>query len=318
MFLSIFLLIAGFSFLLKGADWLVDGSASLAKRFKIPEIVIGLTIVAFGTSAPELVVNVVASFTGRSEIAIGNILGSNIANILLILGIAGLIYPLSVKKDTVWKEIPLSFLAVLIVGVMANDVLLGNQLSSFLSRGDGLVLLGYFLVFLYYIYSISKKKDSSEVGLEKVNLSKSIGLSFSGLIFLILGGYLAVENAVVIATFFGVSQSIIGLTIVAIGTSLPELVTSAVAAFKKKPDIAIGNVVGSNIFNIFWILGISALIRPLPFLESMNWDVLAGIIASFILFLWMFIGRKHTLERWQAGVLLAGYLGYVAFLIIKG
>uniref|UniRef100_A0A7C4R5D9 Calcium/sodium antiporter n=1 Tax=candidate division CPR3 bacterium TaxID=2268181 RepID=A0A7C4R5D9_UNCC3 len=318
--LTYILFLIGFVFLIKGADLLVDGSSSLAKRFKIPDIVIGLTIVALGTSAPELIVNIMASFKGASGIAIGNILGSNIANILLILGISSIIFPLVVKKATIWKEIPFSLLGVLSLFLLVNDEFLFKANSSFLSRFDGLLLLLFFGYFIYYTFSIVKKKKDIPVDEDiKIhsNLKSSIYI-LVGLFGLALGGSWIVNGAVVMASNFGVSQSLIGLTIVAVGTSLPELATSAVAAFKRKPDIAVGNVVGSNIFNIFWILGISSLIRPIPFSSSSNFDIFVVIGATIVLFLVMFVGKKKVIEKWQGVLFVLTYVAYIAFLVIRG
>lgn len=311
---------AGLFFLIKGADMLVDNASSLAKKFNISEIVIGLTIVAFGTSAPELAVNILASLSGNTEIAIANILGSNVANILLILGIAGIIYPLAVKKETVWKEIPLSLLAALLVGFMANDTLIDKMPYSGLTRIDGLVLLSFFIIFLYYIVSLSQNGEAPEnmIDEKKEGVLKLIVFIILGLAGLVVGGKLLVDSAVALALAWGVSQSLVGLTIVAIGTSLPELFTSVIAAYKKKADIAIGNVVGSNIFNIFWILGLSAIIKPLPFSPASNIDIMMTIAASALLFLFMFIGKRHLLERWQSGILLIIYFIYIYTIAIRG
>lgn len=302
--------------LLKGADWLVDGSSALAKRLKISDIVIGLTVVAFGTSAPEFVVNLVSSWQGHTQLAIGNILGSNIANMLLILGVAGIIYPLTVKRQTIWKEIPFSLLAALVVWILANDVLLDHAGLSALSRIDGLILLCFFVIFLYYVVNVAlSSKFEKADDIKSISLGKSFGLTLIGLVGLTLGGKLVVDQAVSMATALGISQSIIALTIVALGTSLPELLTSAIAAYKHKSDIAIGNVVGSNIFNIFWVLGVSAVIRPLPFDPASNIDVLVGVGASALLFAFMFIGKRHVLQRWQAGLFIALYVGYLAMVV---
>lgn len=290
--LTYILFIIGFVLLIKGAYFLVDGSGSIAKKLKIPSLVIGLTVVAFGTSAPEAVVNVLASLSGNTEIAIGNILGSNIANIFLILGISSIIYPLTAQKNTVIKEIPFSLLAALLVGFMANDMLLEGRMFSEISRIDGLILLSFFVIFIYYIVGISKNGvDSEEDSLPMYSIGRSIFFIFFGLVGLVLGGKWIVDGAVAMALSFGVSQSLVGLTIVAIGTSLPELATSVVAARKKQSDIAIGNIVGSNIFNIFWILGISALINPMPFSAKSNPDIFMAIVASLLLFQ---IGRAHV------------------------
>jgi cation:H+ antiporter len=317
--LTYFLFIIGFGILIKGADWLVDGASSLAKKLKIPVIVIGLTIVAFGTSAPELIVNIFASAQGRTEIAIGNILGSNIFNVFLILGISAIIFPLAVKKNTVWKEIPLSLLAAIALGLMANDVLFDGAATSAITRIDGLMLLAFFVIFMWYIYGISKREgDEEEVKIKEFGVPKSLLFIALGLVCLVFGGKWIVDGAVQIAITLGVSESLIGLTIVAAGTSLPELATSAVAAYKHNADIAVGNIVGSNIFNIFLILGVSSVIRPLPFRETSNVDVMMTVAASLALFAFMFIGKKQFLERWQGVFFVLTFIVYIAFAIIRG
>jgi len=314
--LTYILFVLGFIVLIKGADLLVDGASSIARKFRISPLVIGLTIVAFGTSAPELVVNIFASASGSSEIAIGNILGSNIANILLILGISAAIYPLTSKKNTVWKEIPLCLLAALVVGLLVNDALIDGTSFSVLSRIDGFILLSFFIIFLYYTFGIAKVgKEDTDLKIKKYPLWKSIGFIVLGLSGLVFGGNWVIDGAVKIAEYFNISESLIGLTIVAVGTSLPELATSAIAAYKKQTDIAIGNVVGSNIFNIFFILGLSSVIRPLPFNPIANTDILMTIGATIILFLLMFLGRKRVIERWQGIFMVLLYFVYTAFLI---
>ena len=317
--LTYLLFIIGFIALIKGADLLVNGASAIAKKLKISDLVIGLTIVALGTSAPELFVNIFASLNGNADIAIGNILGSNICNILLILGISALIFPLKVTKGTVWKEIPMSLLAVLLIGVMANDYLIDKINLNELTRTDGISLIAFFIIFLYYTFGIAKNEtDTGSVSVEKnFSLLKSGGLILLGLIGLVIGGQWIVNGAIVIANLFGVSQSLIGLTIVAIGTSLPELATSAVAAYKKNADIAVGNIVGSNIFNVFWILGLSSMIKPLPFQPKNNIDIGMTIFATFLLFLWMFVGKKRILERWQGLSFILLYFGYIIFLILQ-
>jgi cation:H+ antiporter len=316
--LTYLLFIVGFAILIKGADLLVDGASSLAKKLKIPVIVIGLTIVALGTSAPELIVNIFASAQGKTEIAIGNILGSNIFNIFLILGISAIIFPLAVKKNTVWKEIPLSLLAAVAVGVVANDNLIDHVPYSAITRIDGLMFLAFFAIFMWYIYGISKSGGEEEIKIKEITIQKSFLFIGLGLVCLVLGGKWIVDGAVQIATALGVSESLIGLTIVAAGTSLPELATSATAAYKHNADIAVGNIVGSNIFNIFLILGVSAVIRPLPFSVTNNIDVLMTIAASLALFAFMFIGKRHLLERWQGVLFIITYVVYITFLIMKG
>lgn len=320
--LTYILFVIGLALLIKGADWLVDGASALAKRFYISDLIIGLTIVSFGTSAPELFVNVYASYIGNTEITIGNILGSNIANIFLILGVSSIILPLAVQKNTTWKEIPFSLLAAVLVGIMATDVYLDKTNSNSITRTDGLSLLAFFIIFMYYIFETSKKDQQEKKNDELTNeeehipLLKSIGLILIGLTGLSLGGKWIVDGAVSIATSLGVSQSLIGLTIVAIGTSLPELATSAIAAYKKNADIAVGNVVGSNIFNIFWILGLSSTISNIPFQEKNFVDIGMTIFASLLLFVFMFIGKKHLLQRWQGVLFLFLYTAYIIYLIM--
>lgn len=314
------LLVIGFVFLIKGADMLVDGASSLAKKFNISNLVIGLTVVAFGTSAPELFVNLFASFNGTTDIAIGNIVGSNIVNMLLILGIAAVIYPLKVSKGTVWKEIPLSLLAALLLLVMANDTIIDGAMFNALTRIDGIVLISFFIVFLYYTFGIAKNQENGDdqPSPKLYSAWATAGLIILGLIGLVIGGHWIVNGATAIAVSLGLSDALIGLTIVAIGTSLPELATSAVAAYKKNADIAVGNVVGSNIFNIFWILGLSSVISPLPFTPMLTFDLWVAVIAAVLLFGIMFIGKRHVVEKWQGIIFILMYIAYIVFIVVRG
>ena len=318
--ISIVLLILGFSFLVKGAGFLVDGASSLAKRLKISELVIGLTVVAFGTSCPELVVNIFAAIQGNTDIAIGNILGSNTFNTLFILGISAVFFPLTVTNNTVWKEIPLSFLAPILVFILGNDQLIDKNNFSLLSRVDGLIFLSFFIVFMYYILGTLKRNDIVAEGIftKQFGLAKSLFWIVIGLIGLCIGGKLVVDGAVFIVHKLGVSEKLIGLTIVAMGTSLPELATSVVAASKGNANIAVGNIVGSNIFNIFFILGLSSVINPLPFSANFNIDAGITILASFILFISMFTGKKYLIDRWEGIFYILFYVVYVIFLINRG
>jgi len=319
--LTYVLMMVGFAALIKGADWLVAGASSVATRLGVSALVIGLTVVSFGTSAPELVVNVLASLQGNTDITIGNIAGSNSANILLILGISALIYPLAVGRGTVWKEIPFALLAMIMVVIMASDALIDGAATSALTRIDGLVLIGFFIIFLYYIFGLAKESANTEAegASEEVrSWPVSLGMIVGGLAGLVLGGKWIVDGAVSIAQNFGVSEALIGLTIVAVGTSLPELATSAVAAYRKNVDIAVGNIVGSNIFNVFWILGLSAIIRPLPFTPQLVLDLLVATGATILLFLALFVGKRHQLERWQGGVFVLLYIAYIVFLVMRG
>ncbi|MCB1194869.1 calcium/sodium antiporter [bacterium] len=319
MAVCIAIICVGFLCLIKGADLLVSGSSALAKRLGISDLIIGLTIVAFGTSSPELIVNIVSSSKGNTEIAIGNILGSNIFNIFLILGVSSLIFPLTVTKGTVWKEIPFSLLAVIVLGVLANDSIFDRMECSLLTRSDGFILLCFFIIFLYYIGSISKaEKNSQSAEPHSINTAKSLLKIAIGFLALLFGGKLVVDNAVSLAGRLGVSQSLIGLTIVAAGTSLPELATSAVAAYRKNAEIAVGNIVGSNIFNIFFILSVSSLIKPLPIAQGSNCDILVLVGSSLLLFLFMFTGKRRLLDRWEGVVFIVLYLAYMIFLVKKG
>jgi cation:H+ antiporter len=299
--------------LIKGADFLVEGSSSLAYRMKIPQIVIGLTIVAFGTSTPELIVNVFSAIEGMNDVGFGNVVGSNIINIFLILGIAALISPLQTQKNTVWKEIPFALLGALVLLVMCNDFLLSGA-PGFISTSEGIILLFFFAIFIVYIFGIAEVKSENTIELKQFSNYKILVFILLGLAGLIIGGNLVVDNAVSIAADLGVSDRVIGLTIVALGTSLPELFTSAVAAMKGKADIAVGNVVGSNIFNIFFVLAITAIINPVPFKPAMNVDLIVMSIASFLLFITMFTGVKRKIDRWEAVVFLIIYCSYSVWL----
>ncbi len=319
-FLPYILFLIGFPLLIKGAALLVDGASSIARRAHVSDLVIGLTVVAFGTSSPELFVNIISSLKGNTDIAIANVLGSNIANILLILGIASIIHPLSVSKGTVWKEIPLCLLAALLAGILVNDQWIDGAASSILTRIDGLVFLAFFSIFLYYSFSIAKTIEGMEehIPSKQYSLLKSVGLVLLGLVGLILGGKWIVDGAVHMALRLGLSQSLVGVTVVAIGTSLPELATSAVAAARKNVEIAVGNVVGSNIFNVFFVLGISSVIKPMPFSLRNNMDIGVGVLAGLLLFICMFTGQRRSLDRWEGAVLVGLYLCYMAVVVIMG
>ncbi len=318
-FIPYILFLLGFVILIKGADLLVDGGSGIAKRFGISNIVIGLTIVAFGSSAPELLVSMVAATSGSTDLAVSNVIGSNIANILLILGVASIIYPLTVHKNTVWKEIPFSLLGVVVLAAVANDVFLEGAAASMISRIDGIMLLSLFVVFLYYTFGIARDGQIETDNVKKMHPGRALAYIGVGLLGLAFGGLWIVDGAKSIASSFGISEQVIGLTIVAFGTSLPELATSAVAALKKETDIAVGNVVGSNIFNIFWILGLSATVSDLPMPEAANQDLLVLFFVSLILFLLLFIGRgsKHLLDRRHGIIFVLLYIGYMGYIFIN-
>lgn len=332
LFLSILSLVGGLALLIKGADWLVEGGSSLARRLGMSDLMIGLTIVAFGTSMPELVVNILSSVQGANDLAIGNIVGSNISNILLILGVGAIIAPIHVQHSTVTKEIPFSLLAALMVFTMANDRLIDLYPLSELGRSDGLTFLGFFLIFLWYTFGMRHNGNGLEEEVSEVKRSLSMAslMSFGGIALLVAGGRFAVEGAIDIAESLGLSQALIGLTVVAIGTSLPELVTTIVAGMKKKIDLAVGNIVGSNIFNVFWILGTSAVISPLTFESSLNVDLLVAIAATVLLFFVVHTGPTvrrfvfwrqhdgHVITR-SEGILMVGmYVVYTAFVVWRG
>jgi cation:H+ antiporter len=315
MIISLLLIIVGFASLIFGANWLVEGASSLAKKKNISDLVIGLTIVAFGTSAPELVVNSVASINGLSDIVFGNIIGSNNFNLFIILGITGLIYPITVQSSTAWREIPISLIVAILLFVLANDFFI-NQ-NPEISRIDGVILLVGFTYFLYYVFSQLKHDKTEVIAYEIKSNYKIWGLIVFGIAGLVIGGKLVVDNSIDIATELGVSQKIIGLTIIAAGTSLPELVTSIVAALKRNSDIAIGNVIGSNIFNILLILSVSSFVNPIKYNANFNQDLLILIGGTVFLIIAMFTGKRKKLDRWEALILLSFYLIYTSYLITK-
>lgn len=315
MIIQLLLLVTGLLFLIKGADWLVENSSAFARKKKISDLAIGLTIVAFGTSAPELVVNVVAAYQGHQDIVFANIIGSNNFNLFLILGVAGLITPLMVQQTTVWKEIPISLFAAVLLFFFVNNFFVDQQ--GRLDRLDGMILIFFFLAFLFYVYKQLKEVPSNPtVTMKEVSNKKILAFIVLGLVGLIVGGRLVVSSAMGIASSLGVSEKIIGITIVAAGTSLPELATSVIAAFKKNNDIAVGNIIGSNIFNIFFILGLSSLVRPIGYDKLFNNDLFLLFGGTALLFLFMFLGGRRSLERWEAGVLLVIYLFYTTYLVI--
>lgn len=315
MLVTILLLFLGFALLIKGADYLVKGASALARKFNVSELVIGLTIVALGTSAPELVVSIVSSSKGLNEVVYGNVIGSNIINIYLILGVSAIIYPIVVQRSTIRIEIPYSLLAIVLLFILVNDDLLwGNE--NYFGRIDAFILLAFFSVFLYYVFKNMKRDPEAAAVVEKQPLSMwvTIAMIVGGMLGLVFGGQLVVDNAVVIARNFNLSDKLIGLTIIAAGTSLPELATSAVAAFRKNSDISIGNVVGSNIFNILFVLAISGVISPMEYNANLNVDIYVLMGGTILLFV-LFLGKTSKLTRGEALILLLGYVAYVAYLI---
>ncbi|HMB65291.1 MAG TPA: calcium/sodium antiporter [Patescibacteria group bacterium] len=328
MWLSLFLFVVGFVFLIKGADILVDGSSSIAKKYKISNLVIGLTIIAFGTSAPELLISAIAAFEESADIAIGNVIGSSISNTLLILGTVALIAPITLKKDTVNKEIPFSLLAVLAVLFLANDFLLDNSAANLLTRGDGLTLLLFFVIFIYYTFGLTQKHKKSGVldtlgkdELEKVPVQSnwfSVLMIIGGLAGLLLGGEWVVAGAGDIANYLGLSESFISLTLVALGTSLPELTTGVMAARKGRANMAVGGVIGSNIFNFLWVLGASAVIAPISYHYVLNIDMMILVVVTILTLFFIYSGKQNILSRKEGAILVSLYALYIVFLVYRG
>lgn len=318
--MSILLFLLGFALLIKGADFIVEGASSIARRFNVPDLVIGLTLVSFGTSLAELFVNLSASTLGNNDVVMGNIIGSNIFNASFILGVAALIYPLKVTDTTIWKEIPLSLLAAVVLFLLVNDQFIDGESLSVLSRIDGLVLLVFFMIFLHYTFSLAKshRQFFENQVVFKDALVKSILLVSLGLVAVIFGGQWVVSGAIEIAQALNVSETFIGLTVVAAGTSLPELAASCVAAYKKKPDIAVANIVGSNIFNIFFILGVSSVIKPVKYNPMQNFDIGVCLLTSLLMFVFMFTLGKSRFDRREGVLLVSLYLFYVGYLIFRG
>lgn len=313
------LLIAGIALLLKGADFLVDGASRSAAHMGISPLVIGLTIVSFGTSMPEVLVTIISGLGGHPDLAIGNIIGSNIANILLVLGIAAIIRPLPVRDSTVVSEIPFSLTAALLVGFLANAALFSSYPELSISRVDGGILLFFFFLFGIYIYNIARTRAvPPELRQQGDGLGKSALLVVLGVVALYFGGRWVVDAAVSIARALDISDSLIGLTVVAIGTSLPELMASAVAAWRNQTDIAVGNVVGSNIFNLLWVLGITALITELPFEVVSNADLVMVIASSSLLLLALVSSRRNTVLRFHGVIFVIAYAAYLIYLVHRG
>lgn len=306
-------LVVGLVLLVKGADWLVDGASKLAKRLGVTDLVIGLTIVAFGTSMPEFVVNMVSVADGATDLAITNILGSNIINTLVILGCSALVCPLVAQRSTIRLDIPLNIVAGVLVLVF---VFISSPMESKgLSRIEGLALLVVFAAFLVYTFYTAKADATTTTESTPFPLWKCVVLILAGLVGLVVGGEMIVKSAVAIARYCGVAEAVIGLTIVALGTSLPELATSVVAAFKHNNDIAIGNVVGSNIFNVFFILGTSAIIKHLPVYPGIEID--AALVAVSALAVWLLLCNKNrSINRWGGALLLVLYAGYLTYRLL--
>lgn len=316
MILNILFLIGGLILILVGANCLTDGSASVAKRWGISDLVIGLTIVALGTSSPELVVSIMSASSGNSGMAIGNVVGSNIFNILMIVGVVAIVRPIKVQKSIMSNEIPLVVLSSLALLFMSEDMLFDEASQNIVSRIDGLILLLFFAIFMRYIFSIAKNGEETESEVKKMSVVKSVIFIVGGLCGLIFGGQLFVDGASGIARSLGASDALIGLTIVACGTSLPELATSVVAAIKGNSGIAIGNVIGSNLFNIFFVLGCSATICPLQLGGITLVDMLTMLGASVLFWVFGWFFKERTITRTEGTVMVLTFVAYTICLIM--
>jgi cation:H+ antiporter len=311
--------VAGLVLLVVAADLLVKGASSVAARYRVSPLMIGLTVVSLGTSMPEMLVSVTAGLQGSADLAVANVLGSNLFNILVVLGVAAMIYPLRVHNSTVVSEIPFSLSAAILLGFLANAALFTTKQELSISRLDGGILLLFFLLFMLYIFSLSSSADDGDLPAPvTAAVSRSIALIVAGIAGLYLGGEWAVEGAVALARNWGVDDAVIGLTIIAIGTSLPELTASAAAAMRKEADIAVGNVVGSNIFNILWILGVTASIKPLPFDVISNLDIVMVIAATMLILLAVVTSRSATISRLWGAPFVCIYLVYMVYVVQRG
>ena len=315
--LPLFLLIVGFVALVLGANWLVNGATSIGVKAKLSPLIIGLTIVAFGTSLPEMIVNVFSCIKGSPGLAIGNIIGSNTMNILLILGVSSMIYPIDVSRISIRRDIPVGLIATLAITLMANDYFMGT--SRTIDWIEGLVLLAMGAGYLWITFKKSsehsedsKFSEGSETQ-QELPWGKTIFQLVLGIVGLYIGGELVSNNAQKLALSWGMSESTVGLTVVATATSLPELITSIVAALKKNSAIAIGNVLGSNIMNIFMVLGVSALITPLPFDTKMNQQLLILFAANAIMLTTVFTGKGRKISRFEGSILTLGYVAFMLF-----
>lgn len=313
------LLIIGFALLIVGADYFVRGASSIAANLKVSPLLIGLTIVAFGTSSPEATVSMVAAFEGNAGVAIGNVIGSNIFNITLVVGLTALLNPLRVESTTIRKEIPFTLLAGVALLILISDRLLQSLSDNFITRSDGFVLLLFFTVFLYYIFEVARRGRESKTGedtpVASAAWTKNILFTLIGLAAIIFGGDLVVGSATEIAFSFGMSETLVGLTIVAVGTSLPELITSVTAAVKKQSDIALGNIVGSNIFNIFFVLGAASIISPLSVNSKIFTDV--GIMIVLTVILLIFSRTNYKIGKLEGMVLAVIYILYMVYIIAR-
>lgn len=313
--LDALLLVVGLALLLKGANLLVSGAEAVATRLRISPLVIGLTIVSFGTSLPEMLVTMMSGLQGNADLAIANLIGSNIANVLLILGVAAIVRPLPVRDSTVVSEIPFSLTAAILVGFLANAALFQDHHELSISRLDGAILLFFFFLFVLYVYKMARQENHDEPECTPLGPVRSAVYILLGVVGLYLGGRWTVDGAVALARVAGVDDALIGLTVLAIGTSLPELIASAVAAWRNQADMAVGNVVGSNIFNLLWILGLTASFVELPFEVVSNSDLVMVIFSSSLLILALVSGRQNTIQRGHGVLFVLLYAAYLAYVI---
>lgn len=333
------LLLIGFVLLIKGADYFVDGASSIANSLKIPTLIIGLTIVAFGTSAPEAAVSITASLKNQNGMAMGNVIGSNIFNLLMVVGMASIIKPMIIQKSMIKKDIPFTILASILMFVVAGDMFFNGTNDNMLSRGDGIVLLIFFVIYMYSLFTMAINSRNSSLSNESavtvehidyssssgaiakpsessISLNKAIIMSIVGIFGIVLGGKAVVSSASNIAATFGISDQIIGLTVVSIGTSLPEFVTSIIAATKGESDLALGNVIGSNIFNIIFILGISSVISPISINPKLFVDSIFMILATVLIYIFA-ISNKKKITKIEGLILVGLYITYMAYILLS-
>lgn len=317
MILNIFLLVIGFIILIKGADIFVDGASSVAGNFKVSKMLIGLTIVAFGTSAPEFAVSVKSLLSGNGDIVLGNVIGSNILNILLILGVSSLFHSLNVKNNTVKKELPITLLITTLFAVLLSDHLFDNKIPNAFTRSDGFVLLLFFSVFIYYLISMAKNKIEEQSEEKYMSIGKAFAYTIGGIVMIVLGSNFVVDSASFIASSLGVSEKLISLTIIALGTSLPELVTSITATRKGEYDIAIGNVVGSNIFNIGIVIGLPiAIFGGISHINFNVIDLIAMLVSALLLFIFSY--NDHKISKREGIIFLLLFVIYYSYIIYIG
>ncbi|WP_026583243.1 calcium/sodium antiporter [Bacillus sp. J33] len=317
--MSYILLIIGFALLIAGANFFVEGASKIAGFLKISPLLIGLTIVAFGTSSPEATVSILAALNGNADVALGNVIGSNIFNITLVVGITAMISPLQVESETIRKEIPFTLLASTALMIFISDRVLESVSEDIVTRGDGMILLLIFAVFMYYLFEVARKSrsntQSEDIKTSKAIWTKQILLTLAGLAAIIFGGDLVVRSSTEIAVSLGMSETLVGLTIVAVGTSLPELVTSITAAVKKQSEIALGNIVGSNIFNILFVLGASATITPLGVDPKIFVDITIMILLTVVLL--AFSRTHYAVGKYEGSFLAAAYVIYLIYIIVR-